>query len=73
MLRSKSICDISKAGEEIIMRNSTKIFAMGSALALSFTAPALYAAGGGGGGGGVSGPSQSAPRYDAAAEYQKGH
>ena len=52
------------------MRNSIKLLAVGSALALSFSTASLQAAGGGGGGGGS--PSQSAPRYDATAEYQKG-
>ncbi|MCA1661338.1 MAG: tetratricopeptide repeat protein [Novosphingobium sp.] len=43
------------------------------ALALaSLAAPPLLAAGGGGGGGGTSMPSESARRYDPAAEYQKG-
>lgn len=55
------------------MRNSIKLLAVGSALALSLSAVSLQAAGGGGGGGfSGGGPSQSAPRYDATAEYQKG-
>lgn len=40
-------------------------------LTIALAAPA-WAAGGGGGGGGGSMPSQSAPQYDPAAEYQKG-
>ena len=44
---------------------------LGTLLALLPMAPAI-AAGGGGGGGGMAGPSQSAPQYDPAAEYQKG-
>ena len=43
------------------------------AASLAALALPLYAAGGGGGGGGgMSMPSESAPRYDPAAEYQKG-
>lgn len=42
---------------------------LGSAALIGLSS--VHAAGGGGGGGG-SAPSQSAPRYDAAAEYQKG-
>ncbi|QJB69463.1 tetratricopeptide repeat protein [Parasphingorhabdus halotolerans] len=53
------------------MQRSTKLLAMGSAIALSFSAAGLQAAGGGGGMSGGS-PSQSAPRYDAVAEYQAG-
>ena len=52
------------------MRKTTKLYGIGSALALAFSTTGLLAAGGGGGGG--SAPSQSAPRYDATAEYQKG-
>lgn len=52
------------------MRNSTRLLAAGTALALSFSATGLQAAGGGGGG--SSSPTTSAPRYDATAEYQKG-
>jgi len=59
------------AHEERNMRKSPNMLAMASALALSVTAVSLQAAGGGGGGGGGA-PSQSAPRYDASAEYQKG-
>lgn len=44
---------------------------LGAASALALNAGSVLAAGGGGGGGGGS-PSQSAPRYDASAEYQKG-
>jgi len=54
------------------MRNSMRLLAVSSALALSFSAAGLHAAGGGGGGGGSSMPSQSAPRYDATEEYQNG-
>lgn len=50
------------------MAKATKILIAGTLLALSSTG--ALAAGGGGGGGG--GPSQSAPKYDATAEYQKG-
>ena len=52
------------------MRKPAIKLAMVSAVALSFSMTGLRAEGGGGGGGGS--PSQSAPRYDAAAEYQKG-
>lgn len=45
---------------------------LGSLIALLPAGPALAAGGGGGGGGGFSGPSESAPQYDPAAEYQKG-
>jgi len=64
---------------EYHMRKITKIITpivtssiLGSAALIGFSS--LHAAGGGGGGGGSSGsaPSQSTPRYDAAAEYQKG-
>ena len=41
-------------------------------LPLLIMATPLFAAGGGGGGGGGSSPSQSAPQYDPAVEYQKG-
>lgn len=52
------------------MRKFALILTIGTALSLSTQ---LSAAGGGGGGGGFSGgPSSSAPRYDATAEYQKG-
>lgn len=45
----------------------------GMAIALGLAAaPPLLAAGGGGGGGGGGMPSESTPRYDPAAEYQKG-
>ncbi|WP_298169505.1 tetratricopeptide repeat protein [Novosphingobium sp.] len=44
---------------------------LGTLLILLPVGPAI-AAGGGGGGGGMSAPSQSAPQYDPAAEYQKG-
>jgi len=55
------------------MQKSVKLLAVGSALALSFSTVGVHAAGGGGGGGFSGGsPSQSAPRYDATAEYQKG-
>ncbi|GAA0472091.1 hypothetical protein GCM10009096_11470 [Parasphingorhabdus litoris] len=43
---------------------------LGAATALSFNPGSAIAAGGGGGGG--SAPSNSAPKYDASAEYQKG-
>ena len=49
------------------------VLAAGIAAALSIAASgALAAPGGGGGGGGGSVPSGSTPRYDPAAEYQKG-
>jgi len=54
------------------MRKSAKILAAASALALSLSGGGLNAAGGGGGGGFSGSPSKSAPRYDAAAEYQAG-
>lgn len=50
-------------------------FLLGAALCSpTLCSPALADGGGGGGGGSVGGsmPSQSAPRYDAVAEYQKG-
>jgi tetratricopeptide (TPR) repeat protein len=40
--------------------------------AAALVATPLFASGGGGGGGGGSMPSESAPQYDPAAEYQKG-
>ncbi|MEP2988454.1 MAG: tetratricopeptide repeat protein [Parasphingorhabdus sp.] len=54
------------------MRRSLTLFATGAALSLSAIPFSVNAAGGGGGGGFSGGPSQSAPRYDATAEYQKG-
>jgi tetratricopeptide (TPR) repeat protein len=55
------------------MRNTAKILAVVSTLALTVSAANIQAAGGGGGGGiSGGGPSQSAPRYDATAEYQAG-
>lgn len=55
------------------MRKSVLFLTIGTALSLSFGTTQLSAAGGGGGGGSFSGgPSNSAPRYDATAEYQKG-
>src|SRR5436190_1941325 len=44
---------------------------LAASIAALIAAP-LAAAGGGGGGGGAMMPSQSAPQYDPAAEYQKG-
>ncbi len=51
------------------MKSHARVFILVASAAL--TAP-LFAAGGGGGGGGGSMPSESAPQYDPAAEYQKG-
>lgn len=48
------------------------VVTLSALLALVPLGPAAAAGGGGGGGGGFSGPSQSAPQYDPAAEYQKG-
>lgn len=54
------------------MRRSALILTLGTALSLSFGTSQLSAAGGGGGSGFSGGPTNSAPRYDATAEYQKG-
>lgn len=54
------------------MRKSTLLLTLGTALTLSLGTTQLSAAGGGGGGGFSGGPTNSAPRYDATAEYQKG-
>lgn len=53
------------------MRKHLNKMAVVSILALSCAGVGLHAAGSGGGGGG-SAPSQSSPRYDPVAEYQKG-
>ena len=45
---------------------------VGVAIGLLGAAPVLAAGGGGGGGGGGGMPSETTPRYDPAAEYQKG-
>ena len=55
------------------MKRSFKLLMAGSVLAFSLSTAGVQAAGGGGGGGMAGGGvSNSAPRYDASAEYQKG-
>ncbi|MDP3674173.1 MAG: tetratricopeptide repeat protein [Novosphingobium sp.] len=54
------------------MPRSRVAFCATIALGLAVAQPLLAAGGGGGGGGGSSMPSESTPRYDPAAEYQKG-
>ena len=53
------------------MRQPSKTLISAAFLAVLASGPAI-AAGSGGGGGGSSAPSQTAPKYDAAAEYKKG-
>ena len=50
----------------------TRLISFCAASALVAISPTFAAGGGGGGGGGSSMPSQSAPDYDPAEEYQKG-
>jgi len=52
------------------MRAGIRAITLGTLFAVLPLAPVFAA--GGGGGGGMSAPSQSAPQYDPAAEYQKG-
>ncbi len=55
------------------MASRTKTLVISLMLGVAVCSPALAdGGGGGGGGGGASMPSDSAPRYDAVAEYQKG-
>lgn len=53
------------------VRSSVRALALGALVTFLSASPA-FSSGGGGGGGGMSGPSESAPQYDPAVEYQKG-
>lgn len=67
------VSDRTGRSEEVaVMPNSVRAASVGAILALSMLSSPLGAAGGGGGGFGGSSPSDSAPRYDPAVEYQKG-